>query len=269
MIYDAHNHFQDPRFDHLKRGSVLGELVHFGLRAMVVNGTEPGDWEAVAQLAVAFPGTIIPSFGVHPWFVDQAEGEWLEDLRHRVDSASGIVGIGEVGLDRWIEDPDEEKQDTVFRAQLRLATERNLPLTIHCLKAWGPLLEVLRSEDLPKRGFLIHSVGASPEVIKELAFLGGYFSVSGSFADPEKKKYQAALKEIPPDRLLIETDAPDMVPPEDYRIVTEEDPKTGKVINHPFNLLTTYVFVREFLELDDEALVLRVHENFTGFFLSE
>lgn len=269
MIYDAHNHLHDSRLDGIKRGAVVGELVKFGLRAMVVNGTAPDDWDAVHQLALAFPRILLPSFGVHPWYVEKAEGDWLGDLEARVEAASGVVGIGEVGLDRWIENPDLERQDTVFRAQLRLATERNLPLTIHCVKAWGPLLEVLRAEKLPERGFLIHSVGASPEVIRELAFLGGYFSVSGPFADPAKTKYQEALRAIPPDRLLIETDAPDMLPPDDFRLAPAQDPASGKEVCHPFNLLPTYIFVREFLELEDEALVLQVHENFSRFFLAQ
>ena len=268
MITDAHNHLHDPRFDHLNRGAVLSELVRFGLRHMVVNGTRPSDWDAVEALAIAFPGTVIPSYGIHPWRVEEAEGDWWGDLVGRLDRAPGAVGMGEVGLDRWIEHPDLDRQDHVFRLQLRLAAERNLPLTIHCLRAWGPLLEILRSEPRPERGFLIHSVGASPDTIRELAFLGGYFSVSGPFADPEKKKYRAALGAIPPDRLLIETDAPDMLPPASHRLAAIADPETGKDLCHPFNLLCTYVFVREFFDWDEETFLKRIYENFERFFLT-
>jgi len=267
MLYDAHNHLHDARLNSLNRGAVVAELAKFGVRRMVVNGTEPDDWDAVEALARGLPELILPSYGVHPWFVENAIGDWQGDLERRLDRAIGPVGIGEVGLDRWIDDPDEEKQDAVFRAQLRIAAERNLPITIHCLRAWGALLEVLREEPLPERGFLIHSVGASPDSIRELAFLGGYFSVSGPFADPEKKKYRRALEAIPQDRLLIETDAPDMLPPADHRLAAVTDPATGKELCHPFNLLCTYVFVREFLELDDETLVLQIHKNFERFFL--
>jgi TatD DNase family protein len=269
MLYDAHNHLHDARLNSLNRGAVVAELAKFGLQRMVVNGTEPEDWTAVETLARALPEVVMPSYGVHPWRVAEAGNDWFPRLQRMLDRARGPVGIGEVGLDRWIEDPAVELQETIFRAQLRLAAERNLPLTIHCLRAWGPLVQILREEELPARGFLIHSVGASPETIRELSFLGAYFSVSGPFGDPAKLKYQEALRAIPPDRLLIETDAPDMLPPPELRLASVVDAETGKELCHPFNLLCTYVFVREFLGLEDAELLLQVHENFHRFFLAD
>ena len=267
MLYDAHLHLHDPRLGGLKKGRVIGELGRFGVRKLVVNSTSPEDWDAVAALATAVPELVLPSYGIHPWKVAAAVGPWREDLLKRLDTARGPVGIGEVGLDKWIEEPDFERQVEVFRVQLKIAAERNLPLTIHCLRAWGPLLEILRAGPVPSRGFLIHSVGASPETIRELAALGGYFSVSGAFADPAKKKYHAALRAIPADRLLLETDAPDMLPPEDYRVARAQDPASGEDVSHPLNILGVYIFVREALKTTDEILVSRVHDNFTRFFL--
>lgn len=269
MICDAHNHLHDPQLDGINRGATIAELVRFGLRHMVVNGTEPKDWDAVKIVARAIPETVIPSYGVHPWALEALEENWLEDLIARLDAEPGVVGIGEIGLDRGMEDPDLDQQESVFRAQLQLAAKRNLPVTIHCVRAWGPLLEILRSERRPERGFLIHSVVASPETIRELAFLGAYFSVSAAFAHPEKTKHHEALRTIPLDRLLIESDAPGMLPPPSHRLVPLTDRETGKELNHPFNLLCGYIFVREFLGLSDETLVSRVYENFVRFFLSE
>ncbi|MFW6353511.1 MAG: TatD family hydrolase [Verrucomicrobiota bacterium] len=269
MLCDAHNHLHDARLDGLKRGGVLAELMRFGLHHSVVNGTSPADWGAVATLAEAFPRVIIPSFGVHPWKAAEVEDGYADELQRHLDAAKGPVGVGEIGLDRWIEEPDVARQEAVFRAQLQIAAERNLPVTIHCLRAWGPLMEVLQNAPLPERGFLIHSVGASPEMIEQLAKLGAYFSVSGPFADPKKKKFQRALRAIPEDRLLIETDAPDMLGPPEYRLAQVRDPRTGEELCHPFNLLANYVFVREFLALSDEALISSVHANFTRFFLDD
>ena len=267
MFCDAHIHLQDDRFEGLPLGAILSELVQRGWQHLVVNGTEPADWPRVAMLAKAFPRFLIPSFGLHPWKLATAPHDWLETLVAQLEQQAGPVGIGEIGLDRWMQQPDPELQDTAFRAQLALATARNLPVTIHCLRAWGPLMDVLREVELPRRGFLIHSVGASPEIIEELVALGGYFSVSGPFADPRKTKYQAALQAIPLDRLLIETDAPDMVPPPTHTLALLKDSKHGKDICHPLNLMGTYVYVREFFDLSDEAVLMTVFENFDRFFL--
>ena len=233
---------------------------------MVVNGTEPEDWPAVQALAEAFPATVMPSFGVHPWKVNHVAEDWEMQLICALEDAPGRVGIGEVGLDRWVEDPDFEKQRRVFRTQLRLAAEKNLPLTIHCLRAWGPLLEDLRANPRPARGFLVHSPGASPETIAQLVDLGAYFSVSGYFAFSEKKKYQRALSAVPRERLLIETDAPDMLPPEGCIETPLHDPATGERVNHPGNLFAIYRFVADHLQWDPEGLRDQVAVNFEQLF---
>jgi TatD DNase family protein len=69
-------------------------------------------------------------------------------------------GVGEIGLDRWVEDYDWEAQQEMFRVQMEMAAERNLPVTIHCLQAWGKLLELLQKGPRPREGFCcIHMVG--------------------------------------------------------------------------------------------------------------
>lgn len=264
--FDAHNHFHDGRLARLDRARWLEEAAAEGLGAMVVNGTEPADWEAVLEWATRFPGTIRPSFGVHPWKVGAVAEDWESRLRGILAEAGPMAGVGEVGLDRWIPDFDPVRQETVLRAQIALATGGNRPLTIHCLRAWGPLLEVLRSEALPKRGFLIHSVGASPETIRELAALGAYFSVSGPFADPAKKKFARALAAIPGDRLLLETDAPDMLGPPAWRRGELTDPATGEAVCHPASIWGVYAFVAQTWEGGEEALVEQVATNFDRFF---
>ena len=236
---------------------------------MVVNGTSPDDWKDVERLSTDFPEVIIPSFGLHPWKVEGAPDGWFEDLKACLEATKGPVGIGEIGLDRWIKNPDTEKQEAVFCSQLALAAERDLPVTIHCLRAWGSLMNLLREVDLPRRGFLIHSVGASPEIVEELAEMGGYFSASGPFADPQKRKYQEALKAVPLDRLLIETDAPDMLPPPSHKATFLKDLKTGEELCHPANLCATYRFAGEFFGLSETALSTRVFENFERFFLRD
>lgn len=230
-MIDAHNHLQDSRFDG-DRNAILNTLEEVGVTKCVVNGTEQADWDKVAKLAEQHPKMVLPSFGVHPWKVKgRAEG-WLETLReylHRFPSA----GVGEIGLDRWIEDHDIVDQRNVFGAQLELAIEHDRPCTIHCLRAWGPLLDELKSFDrLPR--FLIHSFGGSIETGRKLAKLGAFFSFSGHFLHPRKEKAVEVFQKLPRDRILIETDAPDMLPPESDRPFEIDG---DAEINHPANLV--------------------------------
>src|SRR5688572_3415396 len=171
MLYDAHNHLQDAWLTP-HREQVLNDLRALPLARAVVNGTCQSDWADVAELARdhAF---VLPSFGLHPWNVGNANASWQDELERFVSAHAQTtdgVAIGEIGLDRWILDrarPDDSRlaglrraplpeQIEAFTWQLHFAAERNLPVTIHCLDAWSALTEVLRRGPRPARGLLLH-----------------------------------------------------------------------------------------------------------------
>src|SRR5262249_16210302 len=153
---DAHNHLHDARLvPH--RAAILAELKRLPVARAVVNGTREDDWDAVAALAREQP-FVIPSFGLHPWYVGSRSPGWLDKWRGEVGGDAN-AGVGEIGLDRWIEGHDPQVQAEVFLPQLALAAELNRPATIHCLRAWGALDELLHKHALPERGFLIHAYG--------------------------------------------------------------------------------------------------------------
>jgi TatD DNase family protein len=104
------------------------------------------------------------------------------------------------------------------------------PLTIHCLKAWAPLFEAF-SEVPPPDRFLMHSFGGSIETARRLIPLGAFFSFSGHFLHHRKRAVLEVFRQLPPDRILLETDAPDMLPP--CGIITHPLPEAR---NHPANL---------------------------------
>ena len=135
-LFDAHNHLQDNRFPD-DTASMLAECTEAGLFRMVVNGTRESDWDIVAQLAGQHP-QVIPSFGLHPWFVPERSTDWLARLEQLLDAWPSAVG--EIGLDRWKPGLPYDEQEEVFLAQLSLAARRDLPVSIHCLKSWGRLL---------------------------------------------------------------------------------------------------------------------------------
>jgi TatD DNase family protein len=257
MLYDAHNHLQDERLAPW-REEIIASMPEAGHAEMVVNGTCEKDWPQVAELARRH-ARIRPAFGLHPWQVKDRSPDWLSSLRSHL-TAHPAAAVGEIGLDRWIEAPDIEAQLACFRAQMALAVELDRPVTIHCLRAFGLLDEALRSIPLPRRGFLLHSYGGPAEMVAGFAALGGYFSISPYFAHPRKAAQRAVFRHIPRERLLTETDAPDMRPPDDENLhpLTAAD---GSSLNHPDNLRISYRLLSELHDLPAPALESLVADN--------
>jgi TatD DNase family protein len=259
--YDAHNHLHDPRLAPVA-DEIASELERLPLSAAVVNGTSELDWPAVREWAARRPW-VVPAFGLHPWYVQTRSPQWREALVCALDQTPGAV-IGEIGLDRWVEGFDLPAQLEVFEAQLALAAERNLPASIHCLKAWGALEERLCRGGRPACGFLLHSYGGPAEMVAPLASLGAYFSFSPYFLHPRKAAAREVFQQVPLDRLLVETDAPDMFPP------PERNPHpltaAGRAINHPLNLEVAYAGLAELREMTVDDLASAVEANFQRLF---
>jgi TatD DNase family protein len=257
-FYDAHNHLQDERLAPYLE-SYLSGMGANGIERVVVNGSCEEDWPAVLALAKRNP-RVVPSFGYHPWYIRERTDRWVGHLEQFLDEVPSAVG--EVGLDKWIKNHDLEDQERVLSTQLQLASSRNLPVSIHCLQAWGRLLEILRRSPLPARGFVLHSFGGPMEMIEELAGLGAYFSLPGYFAHARKDRQREAFRHVPLDRLLIETDAPDQsLPLERVRFPLPAN-KDGKPINHPGNLAAVYEFGAELLQTQVDELAVQVEANF-------
>jgi len=261
VLYDAHNHLQDERLKpHL--AAVMTAVTAVPIAKMVVNGSSEEDWPDVLASARKFP-QVIPSFGYHPWYVKNRTPSWQDKLAWHLEQVPSA--IGEIGLDRWIKDHDDTQQEKVFIWQLRLATERNLPVSIHCLQAWGRMLELLQAGPRPARGFLLHSYGGPVEMVPALAKLGAYFSLPGYFAHERKGRQRETFRHVPPDRLLIETDAPDQMSPDQRNRFPLLD-SSGKPINHPANLRAVYDFAAELFGERPDALAARVEANFLRLF---
>jgi TatD DNase family protein len=152
-------------------------------------------------------------------------------------------------------------QRAVFLPQMALARERELPVTVHALKAWEPLFEALKEEPPPERGFLLHSFGGSEELVKRLADLGAWFSFSGYFLQTRKAKVLEAYRAVPRERLLVETDAPDMLPPEEFRVEV-----LPEKVNHPANLVRIVEGLAEALGMEAGELGRLTEANARRFF---
>jgi TatD DNase family protein len=262
-LYDAHAHLVAPELlKHWKQ--VKADLDHIGLQKVVVNGTSPADWPAILEFARSEP-CIIPAVGLHPWKVNHAEQNWQTDLLRALDSGASV--IGEIGLDQWVKGYDLQRQQNAFCWQLAQAHERNLPASIHCLKAIGPLMDILRNYPLPRRGIHLHAYSGPVALIPELVQLGTYFSFNAGQLKGANAYVLERIRAVPDERLLIETDAPNMLPPVELRTFQLPALAAGRAITHPATLLAGYTALATIRSLSTENLSQLISKNFNTFFL--
>jgi len=228
-LFDSHNHLQSLRFGRVVRDLVC-EMKGVGVDGCVVNGTREDDWGRVREIAREYRGFARVAYGVHPWFVEGVKEGWDVRLREMLVEDEDAT-VGEVGLDGWVSGVSMELQREVFVRQVRIAVEMQRVMTVHCLKAWEELFDVMKEVGVWPEKFLMHSFGGSLEIAKRLADKGAWFSFSGYFLHERKRKVLEVFKQLSRDRILLETDAPEMMPPE--RLVKLP---LGDDVNHPGNL---------------------------------
>jgi len=261
--FDAHNHLQDSRLNSV-RNEYIKDLQDSSIEECVVNGTGTEDWWSVEELS-KHQG-IRPAFGLHPWKVSSQPENWFELLQHFIQRHPGCL-IGEIGLDKWIRNPDFDVQIPAFEQQLQLACALDIPPTIHCLKCWGHMHSILSRFQKNLPGFLLHSYTGPLEMIDDFVEMGAYFSFSGYFARADKVEKLEIWKRIPVERILIETDAPDMLPPPDLRskIITDpEDP--NHQWNHPSSIIPIYNWLTDFLGWDSNEFSRQISINYRHLF---
>ncbi len=208
-LFDAHNHLQDDRFSE-DLAAVLHRARELGVTHDACCGTNPDDWARVETLA-SDDQRIVPSFGLHPWYLDRRTETWLEVLESFL-KRNPRAGVGEIGLDHALAERRDEEQAAVVQSQLTLARRLERLVSIHCRRAWAALLHALDEAGPLPAGFVVHAYSGSPEFVELICARGGYISFSGSLTYPRNRRARACCVAVPEDRLLIETDAPDMIP---------------------------------------------------------
>jgi len=250
--FDVHNHLQDPRL--CGDVAIVTEMKAAGVTRCMVNATCEVDWQNVRQLATEHSDFVIPAYGIHPWRADTAADGWCGRLRGLLEEDS-MAAIGECGLDGWVKSPAMDCQMTVFLEHLRLNRAMQRPLTIHCLKAWGLLFEAFAAVP-PQPGFLMHSFSGSLEIAQRLLDLGAWFSFSGYFLQERKQAVVEVFRKLPKDRILLETDAPDMMPPEGFVFHP-----LANGVNHPANLPCIGAGLADALGWEVDELMALTTEN--------
>jgi TatD DNase family protein len=217
---DAHCHLQfeeragpdddpiRPRTAEETAAQLVARAVDAGVERMVCIGTDLATSAEAVRLAGLFP-EVWATVGLHPHDASKLAEEW--DALAELAGAERVVGIGEAGFDLYYRHSEPEAQDDAFRAQIRLAKDRGLPLVIHSRDAWFETFGVLESEGVPERTVFHCFTGGPPEAERGLA-LGCWLSYSGIVSFKTADDLRAAAAVTPADRLLVETDAPFLAP---------------------------------------------------------
>lgn len=208
MLVDAHCHLGDRAFD-ADRGAVLARARAAGVEHVVVIGESlPGSERAIA-LAERHAG-LSATAGIHP----HAAQAWSADAERRLRqllAAACVVAVGETGLDYHYDHAPRDAQRRAFAAQLALAAELAKPVVVHAREADDDVAALLGAWGRQLPGIVLHSFSSGPKVLDAGMAVGAYFSFSGMITF---KNWRPAYRPtaIPPDRLLVETDAPYLAP---------------------------------------------------------
>lgn len=181
-----------------------------GVRHFLVPGVSRANWSAILTAADAVEDAWAAP-GVHPMAADTWNTATKKALLEILPSPN-VVAIGEIGLDASSGYPPQDIQEKAFKDQLRIAAENNLPVLIHCRKAWRRTLDILREERAELRGGILHAFSASKEVAQEAVSLNFAIGIGGTVTYPNARRILDVVKNISEDHIVLETDAPDMTP---------------------------------------------------------
>lgn len=228
--YDTHAHTNLEPLDK-ELTNVIKECEENGIIFNVI-GTNYEDSLVAIKQAQQFPNTIKATIGFHPSNVNDLEQIKLLDEIY-CKNKDCVVAIGEVGLDYHYDDCDKQLQKNAFKQQIALANKYNLPIVVHVRDAHEDCLKILESA---KTKVLIHCFTANKDIAIKYLSRGYYFAFGGIITFKKAYDVIEALKIIPLDKLLIETDCPWLAP----------EPMRGKT-NRPFYVKHTYNFINKIL----------------------
>lgn len=209
MFFDSHAHYDDKSFD-TDRDELLESMPGKGI-SYILNAASniTSSYECI-RLAEKYD-FIYAAVGVHPHDVKDVTEETIglmEDLTKR----KKVVAIGEIGLDYYYDYSPREAQQYWLRRQIQLAKKLNLPVIIHDRDAHADCMHIITDEDISVNGGVLHCFSGSWEMAKQLLDMGIYLSVGGSLTFKNAVKPVEVVKNMPLDKLLIETDCPYLTP---------------------------------------------------------
>ena len=207
MLIDTHCHLDAMEFD-ADRDAVVQRARASGVGRILVPAVETAGFDRTAAVVQRY-SCCRPAYGIHPLYVDRAQPGDLELLRHRLE-LGGVVAVGEIGLDYFVDGADRERQGVYFSGQLELAREFGLPVVLHIRRAVDDILKYLRR--IRVRGGIAHAFNGSAQQAQQFIELGFCLGFGGTMSFEGSRRIRRLATELPEAALVLETDAPDMAP---------------------------------------------------------
>ena len=254
MIIDTHAHLYAEEFDQ-DRTDALSRASLSGVAAILLPNIDTQSIAALEQLSLSSPNCI-PMMGLHPTYVKENWAQELAAIETKLFASPELYcAVGEIGLDLYWDDSFLEAQKEVFRTQVRWAKELKLPIAIHVRKAFDPLFEILDQEWTPDlRGVFHCFTGSKEQVQRILKYKTFYFGIGGVLTY-KNAGLAEVVKEIPLNKLLLETDAPYLSPV----------PYRGKR-NEPAYLIEVVSKLQEVLNLSASEIEMHTAQNAIALF---
>ena len=206
-MIDTHTHINC--IEEISVEDIIKNALDNGVEKLIVPAAYPTDIEVVKELAQKYEN-VYGLLGVHP---SEVKG-WNDDLIDKIkeySKSSKIVGIGEIGLDYYWDKSFNDLQKEVFIKQIKLANELNLPINVHDREAHKDTFDIL-TEYNKNSAVVMHCFSGSVEFMKECVKQGWYIAIGGVVTFKKAIKMKEVAKEVPLDKLLLETDAPYLTP---------------------------------------------------------
>ena len=215
MWIDTHCHLDAPEFVK-SLPSVIDQARKSNVRAILLPAVKAADFEQVKTIAAQYgdeiPG-LVYTLGIHPLYTNQAHEADIAVLDEQITRSLDdprFVGIGEIGLDYFVEDLDPHKQEYFFNAQLDLAQKYQLPVVLHVRRSQDAILKALRLRKIT--GGIAHAFNGSFQQAEQFISLGFKLGFGGAATYERALQIRRLLKELPLDCIVTETDAPDIPP---------------------------------------------------------
>lgn len=205
---DTHCHFDFPPFSE-DAAANLRSAATAGVERIIIPAVESRYFARVLQLAYDHPA-LYAALGLHPLYISHhqdADLALLEEQLRQPDNRP--VAVGEIGLDLYMPDPQLARQCALLESQLKLASQYDLPVILHSRRSHDRLAQLLRRTQVPRTG-VVHGFAGSLQQAQAFIRLGYYIGVGGTITYPRANKTRQAVARLPLNRLLLETDAPDM-----------------------------------------------------------
>ena len=253
MLVDSHCHLDFPDFRN-DLDAVVGRAGEAGVGILVTICTRLSQLAETLAIIERFP-QVYCAVGIHPHHVAE-EGVTAVETLLEIAGHPKVVGIGETGLDYYYDRSPREMQQRSFRVHIEAARRAGLPFVVHARDADEDVAAILQDEcsEGPVRG-LLHCFSSGQQLADKALELGLYISASGIATFRAAEEIRAILRQVPSDRLLVETDAPFLAPV----------PKRGKR-NEPAYVALTAAALAELKGLEPQAFARQTTENFLRLF---